>query len=85
MSDAIERHEEEGARAFDKTLTRRLFRYLRPYRVRGGMSVGLVILSSILELAGPVWGRERAAALYERVTTLERVPDVAGLGGDAGL
>ena len=53
MSDAIERHEEEGARAFDKTLTRRLFRYLRPYRVRAGMSVGLVILSSILELAGP--------------------------------
>ncbi len=53
MSDAIERQEEEGARAFDKTLTRRLFRYLRPYRVRAGMSVGLVILSSILELAGP--------------------------------
>ena len=53
MSDAIERSEEEGAKAFDRTLTRRLLRYLRPYRVRATFSVGLVILSSLLELAGP--------------------------------
>ena len=52
MSDA-ERHEEEGARAFDKRLARRLLTYLRPYRARAGMSVALVILSSILEIAGP--------------------------------
>jgi ATP-binding cassette subfamily B protein len=50
----IEKNEDEGAKAFDPHLTRRLFRYLRPYRWRAGFSVFLVILSSILELAGPV-------------------------------
>jgi ATP-binding cassette, subfamily B, multidrug efflux pump len=49
----IERHEEEGARAFDPRLARRLLTYLRPYRVRAGFSVGLVILSSALEILGP--------------------------------
>jgi ATP-binding cassette subfamily B multidrug efflux pump len=49
----IERHEDEGAKAFDPHLARRLLRYLRPYRVRATVSVGLVILSSIMEIAGP--------------------------------
>src|SRR5437588_3397494 len=49
----IEKHEEEGAKAFDPHLARRLFRYLRPYRLRATMSVVLVILSSFTEIAGP--------------------------------
>jgi ATP-binding cassette subfamily B multidrug efflux pump len=53
MADLIEKHEEEGARAFDRRLTVRLLRYLKPYRLRAGLSVFLVILSSLLELAGP--------------------------------
>src|SRR5436305_10900433 len=53
MSDLIERHEDEAARAFDPHLARRLLRYLRPYRVRATVSVVLVILSSVLEVAGP--------------------------------
>ncbi|MEA2235785.1 MAG: ATP-binding cassette, subfamily multidrug efflux pump [Thermoanaerobaculia bacterium] len=48
-----ERHEDEGAKAFDPHLARRLLRYLAPYRVRASVSVGLVILSSLLEIAGP--------------------------------
>jgi ATP-binding cassette subfamily B protein len=52
MAD-IERNEEEGAKAFDRRLARRLLKYLRPYRVRATVSVLLVILSSILELIGP--------------------------------
>ena len=32
-----------------------------------------------LDLASPVWGRERAAALYDRVLDLEHAPDVAAL------
>src|SRR3954452_5509451 len=52
MAD-IERHEDEGAKAFDPHLARRLLRYLHPYRVRATVSVGLVILSSIMEIAGP--------------------------------
>jgi ATP-binding cassette subfamily B protein len=48
-----ERHEDEGAKAFDPHLARRLLRYLKPYRLRATISVGLVILSSMLEIAGP--------------------------------
>jgi len=50
---AFEKHEEEGAKAFDKRLTMRLLRYLRPYRMRAAGSVLLVIASSIFQLAGP--------------------------------
>jgi ATP-binding cassette, subfamily B, multidrug efflux pump len=53
MSELIERHEDEGAKAFDAQLTRRLLRYLRPYRLRAGFSVFLVIISSLFEIAGP--------------------------------
>jgi ATP-binding cassette subfamily B protein len=49
----FEKHEDEGAKAFDKHLARRLFRYLKPYRFRATLSVLLVILSSLLEIAGP--------------------------------
>jgi ATP-binding cassette subfamily B multidrug efflux pump len=52
MAD-IERHEDEGAKAFDPHLARRLLRYLRPYRTRATVSVGLVVLSSMMEIAGP--------------------------------
>jgi ATP-binding cassette subfamily B protein len=50
---SIERHEDEGARAFDPHLTRRLFSYLRPYRARAALSVLLVIVSSLTQIAGP--------------------------------
>src|SRR6266702_1704207 len=53
MSELIEKHEDEAARAFDPHLARRLLHYLRPYRVRATVSVALVIFSSILEVAGP--------------------------------
>ncbi|HVS33037.1 MAG TPA: ABC transporter ATP-binding protein [Thermoanaerobaculia bacterium] len=53
MAEAIEKHEDEGAKAFDRRLTWRLLQYLRPYRWRAGTSVFLVILSSLFELAGP--------------------------------
>ncbi|HUP64835.1 MAG TPA: ABC transporter ATP-binding protein [Thermoanaerobaculia bacterium] len=49
----IERHEDEGTRKLDPHLTRRLFGYLRPYRGRAALSVLLIIVSSLLELAGP--------------------------------
>jgi ATP-binding cassette subfamily B multidrug efflux pump len=49
----IEKHEDEGAKAFDKHLALRLLRYLKPYRARAAASVALVILSSLLEIAGP--------------------------------
>jgi ATP-binding cassette subfamily B multidrug efflux pump len=52
MAD-IEKHEDEGAKAFDPHLARRLLHYLRPYRVRATASVFLVILSSAMEIAGP--------------------------------
>lgn len=53
MPEVIEKHEDEGAKAFDPHLTWRLMKYLRPYRWRAGFSVLLVILSSVFEIAGP--------------------------------
>src|SRR5215213_6577942 len=53
MADEIEKHEDEGAKAFDKRLARRLLQYLRPYRLRAGFSVVLVIIASAFEIAGP--------------------------------
>lgn len=53
MSELIERHEDEGAKAFDPKLARRLIRYLEPYRWRAALSVFLVILSAALEIVGP--------------------------------
>jgi 2-methylcitrate dehydratase PrpD len=38
-----------------------------------------VVRSKFLDLAAPVWGWDRAEALYDRVLDLEGVPDVAGL------
>src|SRR5436190_933098 len=52
MAD-IEKHEDEGAKAFDPRLARRLFAYLKPYRFRAALSVFLVIVSSLFEIAGP--------------------------------
>lgn len=51
---AIERFEDEGTRKIDPRLTLRLLTYLRPYRLRAAVSVVLVILSSLAEVAGPV-------------------------------
>ncbi|HEY0157574.1 MAG TPA: ABC transporter ATP-binding protein [Thermoanaerobaculia bacterium] len=53
MADLIEKQEDEGAKAFDKRLARRLLTYLRPYRLRAGVSVFLVIIASLFEIAGP--------------------------------
>jgi ATP-binding cassette subfamily B protein len=50
---AIERHEDEGAKAFDPRLARRLLHYLKPYRFRATVSVFLVILASALQIVGP--------------------------------
>jgi ATP-binding cassette subfamily B multidrug efflux pump len=53
VADVIEKHEDEGAKAFDPRLARRLLTYLRPYRLRAAFSVLLVIIASALEIAGP--------------------------------
>ncbi|HKR62329.1 MAG TPA: ABC transporter ATP-binding protein [Thermoanaerobaculia bacterium] len=53
MADPTDKHEDEGAKAFDPHLTWRLMKYLRPYRWRALVSVLLVIVSSLFEIAGP--------------------------------
>ncbi len=50
---AVDRFEDEGTKKLDPKLTLRLLRYVRPYRMRAGASVALVILSSFAEIAGP--------------------------------
>jgi ATP-binding cassette subfamily B multidrug efflux pump len=75
MAD-LERHEDEGAKAFDPHLARRLLRYLRPYRTRATFSVGLVILSSLLEIAGPAIVAV-AIDLYVKPSQGSHVPGVS--------
>jgi 2-methylcitrate dehydratase PrpD len=43
------------------------------------------IRRKFLDLTAPVWDRERAEALYDRVFDLASASDVAALAGDAGL
>ncbi len=48
-------HEEEAlGKAYDARLTRRLLGYVRPYRGQALGSVALLILSSLLQLGGPI-------------------------------
>ena len=47
-------HEEEAlGKAYDARLMRRLLRYLRPYRLRVVVAIGLLILGSGVEILGP--------------------------------
>jgi ATP-binding cassette subfamily B protein len=55
MSEPVSQHEEEAlGKAYDARLMRRLLAYLRPYR---GMTIGalaLILVSSVLQLFGPL-------------------------------
>jgi ATP-binding cassette subfamily B protein len=51
---AVTFHEEEAlGRAYDSRLMRRLLRYLRPYRGRVILAIGLLMLGALVELVGP--------------------------------
>ena len=53
--DADSQHQEEVlGKAYDARLMRRLLGYVRPYRGRIVAAVGLIILSAVLELVGPL-------------------------------
>jgi len=48
-------HQEEVlGKAYDARLMRRLVRYVRPYRGQMALAVALIVLSSVLELVGPL-------------------------------
>ncbi len=55
MSEAVSLLEEEVlGKAYDARLIRRLLGYLGPYRLRAAGAIGLIVLSSLLELVGPL-------------------------------
>ena len=55
VSEPVSLHEEEVlGKAYDARLIRRLLGYLGPYRLRAAGAVGLIVLSSLLELVGPL-------------------------------
>ncbi len=55
MSDATAFHEEEViGKVYDARLFRRLIRYVKPYRARALGAVALIVLSSLLQLVGPL-------------------------------
>ncbi len=66
MSDETTKNpqeEEAIGKAYDSRLARRLARYLGPYRWRVVLAIGLLIVSSVVELAGPLL-TARAVDLY---------------------
>jgi ATP-binding cassette subfamily B protein len=55
VSEPISHHEEESLdKAFDAGLLRRLLAYLRPYRGMTVSALALILLSSLLQLVGPL-------------------------------
>ncbi|HEY3434530.1 MAG TPA: hypothetical protein VGK41_02655, partial [Solirubrobacterales bacterium] len=46
--------EEALGKAYDARLMRRLLAYVRPYRGRMALAVALILVSSCLELVGPL-------------------------------
>src|ERR671914_597420 len=72
MTSASELHHDEEAlgKAYDARLMRRLLRYLRPYRGLVSAALGLLMVSGVLQLVGPLLTR--------------RIIDVALPAGDLG-
>ena len=55
MSEPLAQHEEEVlGKAYDARLMRRLLGYVRPYRRMAFGALGLILVSSLLQLAGPL-------------------------------
>ena len=55
MSEATTFHEEEAlGKAYDRRMMRRLLSYVAPYRLQAAAAVALIVLSSLLQLVGPL-------------------------------
>jgi ATP-binding cassette subfamily B multidrug efflux pump len=55
MSEPVSHHEEEVlGKAYDARLMRRLLTYLRPYKGMTAAALALILLSSVLQLMGPL-------------------------------
>jgi ATP-binding cassette subfamily B protein len=55
MAEPLDHHDEEVlGKAYDARLMRRLLGYLRPYRGMTAAAVGLILVSSLLQLVGPL-------------------------------
>jgi ATP-binding cassette subfamily B protein len=55
VSEGVDPHDEEVlGKAYDARLMRRLLGYVRPYRGMAAGAVGLIVLSSLLQLVGPL-------------------------------
>jgi ATP-binding cassette, subfamily B, multidrug efflux pump len=55
VSQDADLHEEEVlGKAYDARLMRRLLGYVRPYRATAALAVGLIVVSSLLQLVGPL-------------------------------
>jgi ATP-binding cassette subfamily B multidrug efflux pump len=78
MSEVSEFHEEEVlGKAYDARLMRRLLGYIRPYRGMVSGAVALILVSSVLQLVGPL-ATAVAIDLYIRPAgNLERTPSAA--------
>jgi len=83
MSELAELHEEEVlGKAYDARLMRRLLGYVRPYRGMTVAAVALIVLSSLLQLVGPL-ATAVALDLFIRppADPAERSPLIADIQG----
>jgi ATP-binding cassette subfamily B multidrug efflux pump len=85
LNDTVD--DDIGARPLDRRLLARLLAYLRPYRVRVVSAVGLILTSSLLQLAGPLV-TALALDVYLRPALLptasDGLPEAAHPGAAAG-
>ena len=54
MSETDFHEEEEVGKVYDRALMRRLLSYVRPYRLMAAAAVALILVSSLLQLIGPL-------------------------------
>jgi ATP-binding cassette subfamily B protein len=82
MQEWEEFHDEKDVgKVYDVALLRRLMGYLRPYRAQAAAAVALLVLSSLLELVGPL---ATALALDLYVRPLAGAQEPEGFSGWAG-
>ena len=71
-------HDDPVAKAYDSQLMRRLLTYLRPYKGRVALAFGLILVMSLLDLAGPYFTK---IAIDDHIAT----GDADGLMGIVAL
>ncbi len=77
--------DEVQERSVDRTLLRRILAYLRPYRARVALAVGLLLVVSAMQLAPPLLTKIAIDRYVEPLASLDRAARIGGLVRISGL